>query len=92
MGDLQLVALDIKNTLAAAMSDLKTEFRAVATRMEHMENVAMTHGAAIEQIQQTSTVHTQHLMDMHRHMKDLDNRGRRCKLRIRGIPESVEGH
>lgn len=30
-------------------------------------------------------------MDMHRHMEDLDNRGRRRNLRVRGIPETVEG-
>ena len=27
---------------------------------------------------------------MNRHIEDLDNRGRRCNVRVRGIPESVE--
>lgn len=28
---------------------------------------------------------------MNRHLEDLDNRGRRQNLRVRGLPESVEG-
>ena len=31
------------------------------------------------------------MRDMNRHMEDLDNRGRRQNLRVRGLPESVEG-
>lgn len=50
----------------------------------------MTHGAAIHQVQQAVSIHNRHLIDMHRHMEDLDNRGRRRNLHIRGIPESVE--
>lgn len=46
---------------------------------------------SIHQVQQTVSAHSQHLMDMHRHMEDLNNRGRRRNLSIRGILESVEG-
>lgn len=45
--DIQEVALDIKNTLLAAISDLKTDIRAIASRLEHVESAIMTHGAAI---------------------------------------------
>lgn len=45
----------------------------------------------MRQVQRATSVHAQHLMDMHRHMEDLDNRVRRRNLRVRGIPESVEG-
>lgn len=51
----------------------------------------MTHGAAIQQVQMVISMHAQHLIDMHCHMEDLDNRGCRQNLRVRGIPESVEG-
>lgn len=83
--------MDNKSTLTAAISDLKTELRDVASRLDHVEAAAMTHVATIEQVQQVTSVHAQHLIDMHHHIEDLDNRGRRCNLRFRGIPESVEG-
>lgn len=50
----------------------------------------MTHGAAIQQVQQETSIHAQHLNDMSRHIEDLDNRGWRHNLRLRGIPELVE--
>lgn len=85
------MTLDIKNTLTAAIADLESELKAVASRLEHVESAAMTHGTAIHQVQQTVNAHSQHLLDMHRHMEDLDNRGRRCNLRIKGILQSIEG-
>lgn len=90
MSDLQQVALAIENAMYAAIADLKGEIRAVAAQMDRMESAAMTHGAAIQQVQRAPTSHAQHLIDMHRHMEDLGNRGRRHNLHIRGIPELVE--
>lgn len=86
LSDPQQVALDIKSMLFAAIADLKTDIRAVATRLEHVEMATMTHGTAIHQVQKVVSVHAQHLIEMHRHMEDLDNRGRRRNLRVRGIP------
>lgn len=51
MTDLPLVGMDIKSTLSAAIADLKMEIRAVASRFDHMEAAAITHGAPIEQVQ-----------------------------------------
>lgn len=44
LAELQQVAMDIKSTLSAAISDLKTDIRTVASRLEHVEAAAMTHG------------------------------------------------
>lgn len=79
LADLQQVVMDIKSTLSAAISDVKTDIRAVASRLEHVEAAAMTHGADIQQVQRVTSIHAKHLMDMHRHMEDL-NRGRRHNL------------
>lgn len=35
--------------------------------------------------------HTLQMRDMQRHVEDLDNRGRRRNLRVRGLPEAIEG-
>lgn len=91
LADRQRVALDIKNTLSAANSDLKINLKGVATHLDHLESVTVSHGAAIQQVQQDTSPHAQYLIDVHQHMEDLDNRGRRRNLRVRGIPESVEG-
>lgn len=37
-----------------------------------------------------SQTHSAHLIEMNRQLEDLDNRGRRHNIRVRGIPESVE--
>lgn len=47
LADLQLVALEIKNMLSAAISDLKTDLRTVASRFERIESAVLTHGTAI---------------------------------------------
>lgn len=57
MADLQLVAMDIKNTLTAAISDLKTDIKAVASHLEMVESASMTHGNAIRQVQQANDTH-----------------------------------
>lgn len=51
LADLQSVALDIKSALTAAVADLKTEIKAINSRVEHVELTAMTQGAAIHQVQ-----------------------------------------
>lgn len=70
MADLQLVVLDIKNTLTAANSDLKADLKAVASRLETVEATAMTQGTAIRRIQQVTDTHAQHLIEMHRHLEE----------------------
>lgn len=51
----------------------------------------MSHGAAIQQVQQVSSSHDQIMLEIHHHLQDLDNRGRRHNLGLRRIPESMEG-
>lgn len=89
MADLQLVALDIKNTLTAAISDLKTDLKAFASHLETVESAAMTHDTAKRQVQQVTDTHAQHLIEMHSHIEDLDNRGCRHNLHVSGIPETT---
>lgn len=86
LADLQQVALDIKSTLFAAIADLKTDIRAVAARLEHVETAAMTHGMAIQQVQKVVSVHSQHLIEMHRHMEDIDSRGSQAQSVGKGHP------
>lgn len=88
--DLQTVAADIKDTLFSAITDLRRELQAITGRMQRVEDDAARQTHTVRKVQQTVDHHTMQLRDLQRHVEDLDNRGRRHNLRIRGIPESVE--
>lgn len=84
------MAADIKSTLSTAISELHFDVQGVAWHLEEVEDVTTPHETAIHQIQVTTTTQTMQLREIHHHLEDLDNRGRRHKLRIRDLPESVE--
>lgn len=88
--DLQAVATDIKDTLFSAISDLRHEIQAIAGRMHHVEHATAQQQIAVKKIHHRVDSHTLQLRDLQRHVEDLDNRGRRHNLRVRGLPESVE--
>lgn len=90
MGALKLIASDIKDTLAAAIADLKLNLQTLCMRMDDLEETTTRHDAQIHQTLNTTSSHTIQLREMQRHLEDLDNRGRRHNLRVRGIPESIE--
>lgn len=55
LDDLQAVAADIKNTLSAAISDLRLDIQATATRLEEVEEMTARHDTAIQEVQQATT-------------------------------------
>lgn len=40
--------------------------------------------------EKVSFSHFEHFIEINRYLEDLDNRGRRCNIRVRGIPACVE--
>lgn len=50
----------------------------------------MNRDRALHTLEKVVVVHSSHFIDMNRHLKDLDNRGRRNNIRVREIPESVD--
>lgn len=79
--DLLKAALDIKNNLLAAISDLKSDIKAVAHCLTDVEQTSQTHAEAIRQVQKTYNTQLPHIFDLHRQVEDLDNRGRRHNIR-----------
>lgn len=75
LSDLQAVAMamDIKATLSAAITDLKADIQGVAARMGLVEQATARHADAIKQVQKTSDMHLSHIIEIHRHLEDLDN-------------------
>lgn len=94
LSDLQKVASDITHnitgTLKAAILDLKMDIQAVAARISDVEQTTQLHTAAIRQVQHTYDAQLSYLYDLHRQVEDLDNRGRRHNVRVRGVPEGME--
>lgn len=88
--DLQAVAADIKDTLFSAISDLRHELQAISGRMQRVEEDVALQGSATKATHHKVNSHTMQLRDLQRHVEDLDNRGRRHNLRVRGLPETVE--
>lgn len=89
LSDLHFVAADIKETLSAAIADLKLDIRAVTTRVNDIEKTTAQQTAALRHINHKVNIHTTFLRDLYRHTEDLENRSRRNNLRVRGLPESV---
>lgn len=88
--DLEKVASDIKSTVTAAIADLKSDMQAIAHRIDTVEQTTVTHAAAIRQVQSAYDSQLSQMFELHRHVEDLDNRGRRHNIRVRGIPESID--
>lgn len=77
---LQNIASDIKNTLSAAIGDLRLDIQAVAVRLQRVEDTTSRQENAIAQVQQVSDHHSFQLREMNRHLEDLDKRGHRHNI------------
>ncbi|CAH2297157.1 Hypothetical predicted protein [Pelobates cultripes] len=86
--DLKTLTTTIQDTLRAEMAGIRAEVTAHAGRItlqeEATEALTTRVATADTAIARQGTM----LLSMRRHLEDLDNRGRRCNIRIRGIPEA----
>lgn len=60
------------------------------SKLETVEETTDRHDTDIHEAQQTLDAHSSQLRYLHRHLDDLENRGCKHNIRIRGIPESVD--
>lgn len=87
---MSLIAADIKSTFSAAITDLKTNLMVLTEKLASAEAAGKHRDKAIHRLEKISVTQSQHFIKMNRHLEDLDNRGRRCNIRVRGIPETLE--
>lgn len=88
--DMSVFSADIKSTFSAAITDLKTNLVVLTEKLAASEHAGRQRDKAIHRLDQVTVSHAQHFIDLNRHVEDLDNRGRRNNIRVRGIPETVE--
>ncbi|CAH2300865.1 Hypothetical predicted protein [Pelobates cultripes] len=89
--DLLTLTTTIQEALRAEMAGLRTEVTAQAGRIQALEQTAETHSTRINATDVAIARQGDMILHMRRNLEDLDNRGRRCNIRIRGIPEADEG-
>lgn len=78
--------------IKATVGEIEGKLGALSTRMDEAEErVAVLETNADVTDQQLTTLREE-LQEMQNHLEDLDNRGRRCKIKILGIPEMQEGN
>ncbi|XP_040195108.1 vomeronasal type-2 receptor 26-like [Rana temporaria] len=88
--DMSVIAADIKATFSAAITDLKSNLLVLSDKMEAVEVKGKQRDRAIRRLEKVVDTHASHFIEINHHLEDLDNRGRRCNIRVMGIPESVE--
>lgn len=85
--NISVFAADIKSIFSAAIMDIKPNFLAMTEKMAAAETAGKHRDKAIHRLDRVASCH---FVELNRHIEDLDNRGRRNNIRVRGIPESVE--
>lgn len=83
-------AADIKATFSAAITDLKSSMLILTDKMATAEHAGRCRDKALNRLDRVTQTQSQQLIEINKHLEDLDNRGRRNNIRVRGIPETVE--
>lgn len=79
------------STVLEAIKEQTSQIQAVATRVEEAEQRIVDVEEAAVSSEARITALEKQVRDLLEHVDDLDNRGRRCNVRIVGLPEGTEG-
>lgn len=88
--DMSGLAADIESTFSAAITDLKSNLLVLTEKLAAVETNGKHRDKRLNRLENAALSHSSHLIEINRHLEDLDNRGRRSNIRVRGIPESVD--
>uniref|UniRef100_A0A803KDQ1 L1 transposable element RRM domain-containing protein n=1 Tax=Xenopus tropicalis TaxID=8364 RepID=A0A803KDQ1_XENTR len=84
------LATQIKTTLKEEVGDLKAEITALHSKTADIEHRAESVENTLESLLTVTESQSRAIQLLTRRVEDLDNRGRRCNLRVRGLPESID--
>lgn len=79
------------NTVLAAINDQTVQFQALVERVGQAEERIAGVENSTESLQATMADLQKKVSQMSEHIDDLENRGRRCNLRLVGLQEGAEG-
>ncbi|CAH2272690.1 Hypothetical predicted protein [Pelobates cultripes] len=86
--DLQTLTATIQDTLRSEVAGIRTEIAAQAGRITAAEEAAAALTARMASTDTAVARQGDMLLSIRRHLEDVDNRGRRCNIRVRGVPEA----
>ncbi|CAH2224007.1 Hypothetical predicted protein, partial [Pelobates cultripes] len=86
--DLLVLTTTIQDALRAEMTGLRTEVSAQGSRIQDLEHSREAHAARQAATDTALSRQGDLLLQLRRSVEDLDNRSRRCNIRIRGMPEA----
>lgn len=78
------------HTHSTVISELQSDFHAVAASLGYVEKSASLHVDAIKRVQWASGTHLSYFLEMHSQLEDLNNDGPCHSIRVSVLPESTE--
>ncbi|CAH2221760.1 Hypothetical predicted protein [Pelobates cultripes] len=86
--DLQAITTAIQETLRTEIAGIRTELTSQAGRITAVEEASEALTARVAATDTAVAHQGEMLLSVRRHLEDVDNRGRRCNIRVRGVPET----
>ncbi|CAH2251668.1 Hypothetical predicted protein, partial [Pelobates cultripes] len=86
--DLQAITTAIQETLRTEIAGIRTELTSQAGRITAVEEASEALTARVAATDTAVARQGEMLLSVRRHLEDVDNRGRRCNIRVRGVPEA----
>lgn len=81
----------VKQTKAGSdVTDLKSNLLVLTEKMATVEATGKLRDRALHRLETVAGSHATHFIEMNRNSEDLDNRGRRSNIRVRGIQETMD--
>ncbi|OCT61701.1 hypothetical protein XELAEV_18047730mg [Xenopus laevis] len=87
--DLQNWGTDLKNTIYSETATIKQDIILIQDSLDELEDRITNMGTDLNANTKSTRKHDQAILDLRRHTEDLENRSRRCNIRIRGVPENI---
>ncbi|XP_053575376.1 uncharacterized protein LOC128664584 [Bombina bombina] len=79
----------LQTTVTNSLAEIKNNITSLGTRVESLEEKEETMEEEITAVLQQISEQKQELAEVNEKLEDLENRNRRCNIRLKGIPESI---
>lgn len=81
---------EVRDTCRSEINMLHTDLHHLAAKVHSIEEEAYDTKMEISHIHDRLSTQASALREFQRHLEDLDNRGRRNNIRVRGLPEATQ--
>lgn len=88
--DFRMLIQEVRDTSRTEISMLRTDLHQLSTKVASLEEETCDTKIELSQIHDRLTSQASTLRNFQRHLEDLDNRGRRNNIRVRGLPEATQ--